>query len=276
MIISIDEFYKKINNELKQNIENLIFSPAVSLIRIGNNPGAISYEKSIVKEAKNLGVICKTKVFDTNTSQEEIIRYIHIQNQDKDIHGILIFTPIEGEYDRIEILNSIEKSKDVDGLSNKNYAEILQKKSYRNIATTAVAIRDYLNYITNLKSKDILIINRSLIIGKPLSFMLLNDDATVTVAHSKTKLLEDKMKNYDIVISAVGKAEIFSNIDLKENVIVIDAGYSFKDGKYFGDFVKDEFKDNKVKYLPAVGGIGRINSNIILRNVYLNGVENVR
>lgn len=276
MELSIKKIYEKFSNELKTKIDNSKRKFILSTIRVGENGGAKSFEKSILKEAEKLGVEVRNIHFEKKTSKEDILKYLDEQNKDDEVSGILVFTPLEVDFDQKEILNNIEISKDVDGLNIKSVQNLYLDKEYVNVPTTATATLLYLKEITELSGKDILIINRSNIIGKPLFNMLIESDATVTISHSKTKNLENKIKDYDIVVSAIGKANHFKEVQFKKNAILIDLGISLKDGKYYGDFDYKYLEDKEISYLPSLKGIGRLNANFIIRNTYLNGVKNDR
>lgn len=276
MKLSIHEIYDKFNKNLKKQIKSSDKKIILSTIRVGDNAGAKSFEKSILREAGKLGVEVKNSFFEKNTSKEELLKYLIEQNNDDSINGILVFTPLDIDFNPKEILNNIDISKDVDGLNIKSSQNLYMDKEYVNVPTTAVATLFYLKETIDLKGKDILIINRSNIIGKPLFNMLIDNDATVTVAHSKTKNIEDKIKDYDIVISAIGRSNHFKEIEFKKNAILIDLGISSEGGKYYGDFDYTYLEDKEISYLPSLEGIGRLNANFIIRNTYLNGVKNDR
>lgn len=276
MELSIKEIYDKFSNELKIQIDNSNRKFILSTIRVGDNGGAKSFEKSILIEAKKLGVEIRNTYFEKNTPKKDLLKYLEKQNNDKEVSGILIFTPLEIDFNQNEILNNIDVTKDVDGLNIKSSQNLFIDKNYINVPTTATATLYYLKEIIELAGKDILIINRSNIIGKPLLNMLIDNDATVTMAHSKTKNLEEKIKNYDIVVSAIGRANYFKKIEFKKHSILIDLGISEKDGKYYGDFDYKYLENKEISYLPSLRGIGRLNANFIIRNTYLNGVKNDR
>ena len=276
MELSIKKIYDKFTQDLKMQIENSNRKFVLSTIRVGENLGAKSFEKSIIREASKLGVEVRDSHFAKNTTKEDILKYLDIQNNDDVVTGILILTPLEIDFNQKEILNQIDVSKDVDGLNIKSTQNLYLDRDYTNVSTTASATLFYLKNIINLEGKDILIINRSNIIGKPLINMLIDNDATVTIAHSKSKNLDEKIKYYDIVISAIGRANYFKEIEFKKDAIIIDLGISAKDGKYYGDFDYRYLKNKEISYLPSLKGIGRLNANFIIRNTYLNGVKNDR
>ena len=275
MILNTDDLLEQLNTNLHEKIKKLEKKPNLCIIRIGDNAGAVSYEKSILKSANELGFNIDANIFESDDSKEEIKKLIAAKNEDDEINGLLILSPIIG-HNIEEYFNLISLEKDVDGQNTKSIINLFNK-DYRNVATTALATLEYLQSITELNSKDILIINRSKIIGVPLSIMLKNENATVTIAHSKTKNIYEKIKNSDIVVSAIGKPKILQTNDFKDDAIVIDIGYSIdKDGNVSGDFDAENFKDLNIRYLPSIGGIGKINSNIILRNTYINEVKNAK
>lgn len=276
MKLNIKDVYNNLTEDLKNKLNESKSKPKLATLRVGENSGAISFEKSIIKEAKNIGIDVMDKVFDAQTEKSTLLEYIDKLNNNDDITGILVFTPLDVNFDQYELLNCISIDKDVDGLNVSSVQNLYTNKDYLNVPTTAYATLYYLKEIIDLKGKDILIINRSNIIGRPLFHMLIDHDATVTMAHSKTKDISSKIKNYDIVISAVGRPKIFGDIEFKDGAILIDLGVSSKDGKYFGDFDYSKLENKNISYLPALKGVGRLNANFILRNTLLNGENNDR
>lgn len=276
MILNVNDFIEQMNSELKTEINKLDFIPKLQLIRIGNDAGAKSFEKSIIRESKKIGIEVDTKLFSNDNSEEEIIEFIEKSNKDNSINGILTFVPFDKKFNERKILNSISPKKDVDGLNIESLGKLFTDKNYINVPTTALSTLEFLKSLTNLEGKDILVINRSLIIGKPLFFMLSNENTTVQMAHSKTKDIYEKMANSDIVISAIGSPKFYKTDEFKKDAIIVDLGVSSLDGKLYGDFDSNNFDFLDIKYIPSIGGVGKINSNMILRNTYLNGVENDR
>jgi len=274
MILNVNNFIEQMNSELKAEIDKLDFIPKLQLIRIGDDPGAKSFEKSIVREAKKIGVNVETQIFSNENSEEEILDFIEKSNVDSSVNGILTFVPFDKKFNERKILNFISTNKDVDGLNIESLAKLFTDKEYRNVPTTALSTLEFLKSLESLQGKDILVINRSLIIGKPLYFMLSNENATVQMAHSKTKDIYDKMANSDTIISAIGQPQLFKTNRFKQNAIVVDLGVSSKEGKLYGDFDSSNFENLDIRYIPSIGGVGKINSNMILKNTVRNGVEN--
>lgn len=276
MILDTKDFIKKLNEQLIENIKDKPWRPLLYLLKASDDNSSESFRKSIIKQAEKVGVEVKIKDFDIDSSQDEIIAYIEKLNQYDKVDGILFFSPLDKKYDQRAIFNKISPEKDVDGLNIESFSKLLWKKDYKNLPTTALSTLEYLKSITDLEGKDVLVINRSMIIGKPLIHMLLNEDASVQVCHSKSKDLYEKISKADIIISAIGRGKSIKTKDFKEGAIVIDLAYDMIDGKFYGDFDSEGFEDMNINYLPSIAGIGRINANMILRNTYRNGVENDR
>ncbi|MDO5027427.1 MAG: bifunctional 5,10-methylenetetrahydrofolate dehydrogenase/5,10-methenyltetrahydrofolate cyclohydrolase [Tissierellia bacterium] len=270
--LSCDQLYDQYNDYLKEKISKSGKACKLLTIRVGEDLGAISYEKSLLKHCKNLGIDMDCKVLEENIGEERILACIDQANEDSSISGILIFQPMLGRYDKDLILQRVNADKDVDGVTFDNKSKILELKDRRNIPATASAIHQFIKAeLGDITGKDVLIINRSHIIGIPLFFLLEKDNATVTVAHSKSLDIEGLMKDKDIIISAVGKSEIFSPDQVKEGSIFIDMGISQNsEGKYTGDFNLDSIRDKNVGYMPSIGGIGKITRTIIIENTIIN------
>lgn len=270
-ILNCTELFEANNNRLKDRIVNLGTKPKLATIRISKDPGSVSYEKAITNQCKKIGMDVENFLFEFDVDSGDIIDTIKSCNKDSDINGILLFRPLEGDFDESEILDSIDPRKDVDGCTEFNRNRLFDIDTFQNLPATAVAINEYLKSITDLKGKKVLIINRSFTIGIPLFFMLLKENATVEIAHSKSTDIEETMKDKDIIVTAVGRSEIFRPNILKSDAIVIDMGFSYgSDGSVTGDIAKESLEKLDVNYMPSIGGIGKITRTIILENVTNN------
>ncbi len=272
--LSCNQLYDQYNNYLKNLLKESGKKAKLLTIRVGEDLGAISYEKSLIKHCQNLGLEIETIILQENIEEEKVISCIDRANEDESVNGILIFQPMLGDYDKDYVLQRIDAKKDVDGITFDNKSKILELKDKRNIPATASAIHHFIkSELEDITGKDVLIINRSHIIGIPLFFLLEKDNATVTVAHSRSKNIEGLMKDKDIIITAVGKSEIFKPDELKEGAIIIDMGISQNaQGKYTGDMDLESIKDKNIGYMPSIGGIGKITRNIIIENTTINSL----
>lgn len=272
--LSCNQLYDQYNNYLKNLLKESGKKAKLLTIRVGEDLGAISYEKSLIKHCQNLGLEIETIILQENIEEEKVISCIDRANEDESVNGILIFQPMLGDYDKDYVLQRIDAKKDVDGITFDNKSKILELKDKRNIPATASAIHHFIkSELEDITGKDVLIINRSHIIGIPLFFLLEKDNATVTVAHSRSKNIEGLMKDKDIIITAVGKSEIFKPDELKEGAIIIDMGISQNaQGKYTGDMDLETIKDKNIGYMPSIGGIGKITRTIIIENIIINSL----
>lgn len=240
-------------------------------IMVGQDLGSKSYDRSLMKICDKVGFSYECLYFDKNISQEKLILEIEKLNKSESIHGILIFQPLPKHIDSEAVFRSLDKAKDVDGINEYNFLSLYKNNKYKNVPATALAIWRYLKSIVDLKGRDILIINRSMVIGLPLFHLLLNENATVTIAHSKSQNIEDQMESKDIIISAVGRSKIFVPKKLRDGAIILDVGISKNSlGKYCGDVDTAYIENERFYYMPPFKGIGNITSLEILNSTYEN------
>lgn len=264
----------QIKEKMKRDIEELEKHgkvPTLAIVRLGNNPGDISYEKSIIKNCDNIGI--KSKVFerDVNIKTEELIELIEELNNDDNISGILVFRPLPKHIDEEIIRNAINPSKDVDCMHPLNLERIFEGDMDGFAPCTPKAAMEILKYYDiPLEGKNVVVVNRSMVVGKPLAMMLLKENATVTICHSRTKNLEEITNKADVVIVALGKAKFFGEEYFNENSIVIDVGVSLDDnGKLSGDADYEKLSPMVEKITPVPGGVGSVTTSILLSQVVL-------
>lgn len=270
--LSCKSLYNQYNEFFKSQLDKSENIPKLFTLRVGDDLGAISYEKSLRKHCEKIGLSIESVVLEENVDKNTIINYINDANQNDQINSILVFQPLLGYYNKDEIIEKINPRKDVDGVTMSNRKKLLDLKDKTNTPATANAIHLFIkSEMPDITGKNVLIINRSHVIGIPLFFLLLKDNATVTVAHSKSENLEKLMEDKDIIVSAVGKSEIFKPSKLKEGSMIIDMGISQNEnGEYTGDFSTDSLVDKNVSYLPSIGGIGKITRSIIIEHTLIN------
>ena len=265
---------KKIKEKMAEDIETLAKEnkvPTLGIVRLGNNPGDISYEKSIIKNCEKIGI--KSKVFekDENIKTEELVELIEELNNNINISGILVFRPLPKHIDEEVIRNAISPQKDVDCMHPLNLEKIFEGDMSGFAPCTPKAAMEVLKYYNiPLEGKNVVVVNRSMVVGKPLVMMLLEENATVTICHSRTQNLNEITKNADIVIVALGKAKFFDETYFNENSIIIDVGVSLdKDGKLSGDADYDKLLPLVDKITPVPGGVGSVTTSILLSQVVL-------
>ncbi len=259
-------------NELK----NKNITPTLATFRIGGNEADIAYESNINKRANNIGVKVINNVFDINIEVDEFIKEVNKANLDKNIHGILIFRPLP--FNEELIRNLIVAEKDVDGSSSGSLAAIFTNNNKGFAPCTAEAAMKILDYYNiDLVGKNVVIIGRSLVVGKPLSMLLLNRNATVTICHSKSKDIASISKKADIVIAAIGRTEMLNKDYFSNKQTVIDVGinYNVEKNKLCGDVLFEEVERVVENITPVPGGVGSVTNAILINHVVLSAYKDI-
>lgn len=261
---------KKIRDELIENYKKIIqekdLNIVLAIIQIGDNPSSNTYIKNKEIYTKKVGIETKVLKLSEDIKEEECINLINQLNNDPTITGILIQSPLPNHLDFKKLSRLIIDSKDVDGLSKNNLFSIRDNKE-NILPCTVKGILEMLNYYQiNVEGKNIVVIGRSEIVGRPLTDALINRDATVTLCHSKTKNIEMYTSQADIIISAVGKPNLITKEMVKEDFIGIDVGINIVSDKIVGDF--NENVKEKASYLtPVPGGVGPMTIAMLISNL---------
>jgi methylenetetrahydrofolate dehydrogenase (NADP+)/methenyltetrahydrofolate cyclohydrolase len=256
---------------VKVQVESLArkgVKPCLCTILVGENPSSIAYINKKQKAAHDVGISTKDLRFNETLSQEELLRVISGLNSDSNVHGVLVQLPLPKHIDQNVIINKLYPLKDVDGLTPFNSGMLMKGKPVIT-PCTPTGILELLNfYKINVVGMDVLIINRSSLVGKPLACLLLERGSTVTVCHSKSKKLEEKLERSEMIISAVGNREHFtlSGDMVKPGAVIIDVGISRFKGKICGDVDFDSVRTKASWITPVPGGVGPMTVAILLRN----------
>ncbi len=245
-------------------------TPTLAIFRVGENEADISYEKSAIKKCKEVGVEVIVNTFDLNVSEKEFYKKLDEANNDNSIHGILVFRPLPKQFNDNHLRNYINPDKDIDGCSNDSLAGIFINQRIGFVPCTsqsAIEILDY--YGIDIQGKNVVVIGRSLVIGKPVSMLLLNRNATVTICHSKTKDIANIASKADILISAIGKSEMIDRSYTNEKQTIIDIGISWneKKQKICGDVDYDSVVDYVDAITPVPKGVGAVTSAVLANHV---------
>ena len=263
-----------VSQHLKQTIRNEVsalankgIKPCLATVLVGNNQASATYVKSKQIAASSVGILTRDFKLPENISQEELVKTINELNHDENVHGILIQLPLPNQIET-SITNMVNHEKDVDGLTSYNLGLLLEGTP-KLVPCTPLGILELLDYYNiNVKGIDVAIINRSNLVGKPLGILLMNRDATVTFFHSKSKGMEDKLKNFDCIITAVGDRQKFtltSNM-VKDGAIIFDVGISRINGKIQGDVDFKSVSERASYITPVPGGVGPMTVTMLLRN----------
>ncbi|UPA30142.1 bifunctional 5,10-methylenetetrahydrofolate dehydrogenase/5,10-methenyltetrahydrofolate cyclohydrolase [Terrisporobacter glycolicus] len=249
--------------QLKERVKKLSKKPSLVIIRVGEDFASGKYVSNKVKKCEEVGISSKIIYLNENISQDEVEKIIIDLNKDKDVTGILLQLPIPKHLNEDYLTNLIEDEKDVDGFTIGNMGK-LSLNLEGNVACTPRGIMTLLKeFKIDMEGKDVLIINRSNIVGKPLAQLFLQENATVTIAHSKTKNLEEKISSSDIVVTAVGKVNFLSAQDFSNNTTIIDVSINFNEsGKMCGDVSKEDYdvivNEKQCHLTPVPNGVGQM------------------
>ena len=261
---SVKERVKKAVEELKtQNI-----NPCLATVLVGENPASASYVKTKHKACEEVGIITKDHKLASNITQTELNETIDNLNKDTSVHGILVQLPLPDQLNEFTTTSRIAPLKDVDGLTPYNVGLLSMKKAAL-VACTPSGIMEMFDYHNiNLQGKNVVLINRSNLVGKPLYHLLLERNATVTTCHSKTKNLEELCLVADIIITAVGDRTKFTLTPdmIKEGAVVIDVGISRYEEKLVGDTNYDQIIQKASFATPVPGGVGPMTVAMLLKN----------
>ena len=261
----------KIRENLKEKVEGLKkegINPKLAVIMVGEDKASKVYVKNKSKACNEIGIEYEEFLLPENIEMVELIRIIKELNNREDVHGILLQSPIPKHLDIKEAFNNIDFRKDVDGFNPINVGKLTVGEDSFISCTPYGIIKLLEEYQISIEGKNVVIIGRSNIVGKPLIQCLLNKNATVTVCHSKTKNIEEITKNAEILIVAIGKAKFVKADMVKENAVVIDVGINRNElGKLEGD-VDFEEVEKKASYItPVPGGVGPMTIAMLMSNV---------
>ncbi len=258
-----------IRSALKEKISELQKKPKLAIVFVGHDGPSEIYVRNKQKAATEIGVYTDLYTFPESVSSQTLETLIEKLNLDPSVHGILVQLPLPAHLDSDKILNGIDPQKDVDGFHPCNVG-LMQKGQETGLCpATPKAILRLINEVgISLEGKNALVIGRSNIVGKPTAMLLLNQDCTVTVAHSKTKNLQDICRQADVVVSATGCSKLVKADWLKEGVVLIDVGICRDSaGKLCGDVDFDSCKDKASFITPVPGGVGPMTIAMLLENV---------
>ena len=247
----------KIIEQIKAEVSKYSSKPKLAVILVGNNPASEIYVRNKQRKAQELGFDSIVIPLPEDISEENLLEHIFILNEDTNINAILVQLPLPKHINKQKILEAIEPLKDVDGFTSYNFGRIaLGYKPYVYPCTPKGVIRILDEYSIDIEGKNVVVIGRSNIVGKPLSLMLQNRNATVTMAHSKTINLKEICKTADIIISAVGTPNLITKDYIKDNCTIIDVGINRTEQGLKGDVAFDEVTSKAQYITPVPGGVG--------------------
>jgi len=250
----------------KLNSEDVV--PCLATVLVGDDPASATYVKNKHNACEKVGIKTKDHKLSADTTQKELDKIIDNLNNDKEVHGILVQLPLPKQLNEFATISRISPIKDVDSLTPQNVGLLSMGKSILRPCTPSGIMEMFYYYKINLQGKNVVMINRSNLIGKPLYHLLLQNNATVVTCHSKTENLHEYCKNADVIITAVGdraKFKLTSDM-IKQDAIVIDVAISRHEGKLVGDTDYDDIIQKASWVTPVPGGVGPMTVAMLLKN----------
>ncbi len=270
VIIDGKKCAEEILDNLKDKISKLEKKPSLAVILANDNPSSKIYVDNKEKVSMELGIKSSVYRFDKSITQGELIKLIHELNADKNINGILVQLPLFEHLNSQEIIELINPKKDVDGFHPINVGRLnCGLEPYAVCCTPKGIIKLLKKYKINLVGKNVVVIGRSNIVGKPIATLLTNENATVTLAHSKTKKLKEITKNADVIVSATGHPKLIKADMVKKGAVVIDVGITKQiNGKLAGDVDFEKVKNVASYITPVPKGVGPMTIACLMENTY--------
>lgn len=268
---------KQIAKEYRQGLQEQVealkergFTPKLSVILVGNDGASQSYVKSKKKAAEKIGMISEIAHLDESTSEEDVLKELDRLNNDDSVSGILVQVPLPKQVSEQKVLESINHDKDVDGFHPSNIGKLyIDEQTF--VPCTPLGIMEILKHADiNLEGKHAVVIGRSHIVGQPVSKLLLQQNATVTILHSRSKDMSKHLKDADVIVSAVGKPGLVTKDVVKEGAVIIDVGNTpDENGKLKGDVEYEEVKEIAGAITPVPGGVGPLTITMVLNNTLI-------
>lgn len=263
-----DELKEKVAEYKKQGVKITL-----AVVKVGNDPASAVYVRNKEKACEYVGITSRTLALPEETTEEELLKVVKELNEDKAVNGILVQLPLPKHIDESKVLLAIDSNKDVDGFHPVNVGKMVIGEEAFLPCTPAGIIEMLKRTDIEISGKECVVIGRSNIVGKPMSMLMLKENATVTIAHSRTKDLKEVTKRADILIAAIGKAKFFTADYVKEGAVIIDVGMDRdENGKLCGDVDFDSVSQVASAITPVPGGVGPMTVTMLLVNC-LRSVE---
>lgn len=270
---------QRIQAQLAEQVQQLVLTnrrpPGLAVLMVGDNPASAAYVRNKERACTKVGIASFGRHFPTNTTQEELAQTIQTLNEDERVDGILVQLPLPDHLDAVPLLHQIHPDKDADGLHPVNLGRLVRGETGLRSCTPAGVMRLLREYQIEVKGKTAVVVGRSILVGKPLALMLLEADATVTVAHSRTPDLAEIARSADILIAAVGRPGLITADWVKPQAVVIDVGINRVteqngESRLVGDVDFDTVREVAQYLTPVPGGVGAMTVAMLLNNTVLS------
>ncbi|MDR1070806.1 MAG: bifunctional 5,10-methylenetetrahydrofolate dehydrogenase/5,10-methenyltetrahydrofolate cyclohydrolase [Gracilibacteraceae bacterium] len=260
---------QKINERVSAEALELAGPLRLAIVRVGERPDDLSYERGVLKRFAALSLRTIVYALPADISQADFAAAFLRVNADPDIHGILLFRPLPAQLDEEWAMRAIDPDKDVDGISPVNLAKVFAGDPTGFAPCTAAAVMEMLAWAeVGLKGREAVVVGRSLVIGKPVSMLLLGEHATVTVCHSRTQNLPAVCRRADVLVACVGKAGLIGADHIRPDAVVIDVGINVDTGgRLTGDVNRHAAENAASLYSPVPGGVGAVTTAVMARHL---------
>ncbi len=258
-----------INEKLIEEVKTMEKKPHLAIIRVGERPDDMSYERGATKKMDKVGFECTSYTFPADIDNDTFQKEFDKINEDDNIDGILLLRPLPKHLDEKAVENRIDPCKDLDGISPVNLAKVYAGDESGFAPCTAEAVIEMLDFAgINLTGKRVTVVGRSLVIGKPVAMMLMKKNATVTICHTKTVDMPGTCRNAEIVVAAAGVAKMIDKNYINKDAVVIDVGINVdEEGNLCGDVNFDEVSELASVITPVPGGVGSVTTSVLAKHL---------
>ena len=264
------EVSAKIKDQVQEIVEKLDgHVPTAAIVRVGERPDDLSYEKGVIKKIASFGMESKTYAFPEDISEEAFLEEFRKINADESVDGILLFMPLPKHMNGKLFESAIDPVKDLDGISPVNRAKVFAGEADGFAPCTAEAVIEVLKaFEIPMAGKRAVVVGRSMVVGRPLSMLFLKENATVTVCHTKTADLKEECKRAEILVAAAGKAKMLDKEYVADGAVVIDVGINVdENGKLCGDVKWDGLEEAAAAATPVPGGVGAVTTAVLCKHL---------
>ncbi len=266
-IIDGKKIAAEIRDNLKEKIALLPSAPQLAIVLVGNDEPSLIYVRNKQKAAAQIGLLSQLYHLDENISEEKLLEIIAQLNNDSEINGIIVQLPLPKHLNTNRIINAISPLKDVDGFHPYNTGMLQNNEKPYFVAATPLGVMQLIkSVLPDLSGKNVVLIGASLIVGRPLATLLLNQECTVTITHAQTKNIKELTAKADILVAACGVAKLVKADWIKENAVMIDVGINRDNGKICGDIDFEDVKEKALAITPVPGGVGPMTIAMLLSN----------
>ena len=265
------EVAQKMDQDIQAEVQALKgkgVNPALKIMIVGEAPDSLAYANSAKKMAEKNGIACDIEQLPGTTSQDDFVKVLKARNADKAIHGIIVMRPFPKQISEDVVKHILAPEKDIDCFNPVNAGKVMAGDMTGFPPATPQAVMEMLRfYSIPMSGKEAVIIGRSMVVGKPQAMLLLGENTTVTVCHSKTKDLPGVCRRADILVAAIGKARMITTDYIKPGATVMDVGINVEGDKLFGDVDTEPAKEMAGAITPVPGGVGTVTTRVLLKHV---------